>query len=208
LKVLEKIHHRINGIEEMMKIDSLHGIEVDVRYHKDELICEHDPFGHHLIAGQSLDQLLSKFSNKGILILNLKTEGIERACIDLMLKNGIKRWFFLDMSPAYLVKYACHARAGTIPAFSPDNLAVRFSDKEPLEQALAFKGSAGWLWIDSFERFPVTNENYPLIKKHFKTCLVSPELHGLSLEKIDELKSLVAEKEFDAVCTKRPDLWD
>lgn len=208
MKVLEKIHHRINKIEEMMKTNSLHGIEVDVRYHEDELICEHDPFGHHHLTERSLDQLLSKFSNKGILILNLKTEGIERACIDLVLKHGIKRWFFLDMSAPYLVKYASHAIAGTIPGFTPDNLAVRFSDKEPLEQALALKGAVRWLWVDSFEKFPVTEENYSLIKEHFKICLVSPELHGHSLIKIDEFKKLVTGKEIDAVCTKRPDLWD
>ena len=191
-----------------MKINLFDGVEIDVRYHEDELICEHDPFGHHLLVGRSLDQLLSEFSNKGVLILNLKTEGIEKSCIDLMLKHGIKRWFFLDMSPPYLVKYASYAFAGTIPGFTSDNLAVRFSDKEPLEQALSFKGKAGWLWLDSFEKFPLTEANYPLIKEHFKICLVSPELHGHPLVKIDEFKNLLVGKEIDAVCTKRSDLWN
>ena len=38
-------------------------------------------------------------------------------------------------------------------------------------------------------------------------CIVSPELHKHSLNKIQEFKEVISEMDIDAVCTKRPDFW-
>ena len=41
------IHHRINSIKDLKRVQDKNGIEVDVRYHENELILEHDPYDHH-----------------------------------------------------------------------------------------------------------------------------------------------------------------
>ena len=88
------IQHRINTLQELKTVPSLHGIEVDVRYHENELILHHDPYYHHQDTIDSLETLLSNWENNGPIILNLKSEGIEEQCIDLMEKYNIKEWFF------------------------------------------------------------------------------------------------------------------
>ena len=127
-----------------------------------------------------------------------KSEGLEEAALDLLRKHKVKDFFFLDLSLPFLIKYC---RNG----FS--DVAVRFSAFEPIEFVMKFRGLVKWVWIDCIAEFPLNRENYPLIRDHFQTCLVSPELYGRDLHQIEELKNKVKEMEIDAVCTKRPDLW-
>jgi hypothetical protein len=86
-------------------------------------------------------------------------------------------------------------------------VAVRYSSYEPLELALSFKGKVNWVWLDCFFGFHLPDEDYEVLKKHFKLCMVSPELQGRPADEIVEFKKLLQGKELDAVCTKRPDLW-
>ena len=99
------IQHRVNKLEDYKKVPFPHGIEVDVRYHKNNLILNHDPFDHHTQENIKLSDLLKKWSNKGPLVLNLKSEGIEDVCIEAMRTYKIKNWFFLDMKMPYFVIY-------------------------------------------------------------------------------------------------------
>ena len=125
----------------------------------------------------------------------------------MMNSYEIKNWFFLEMSMPFLVKYSLLTQSAN-PILSPENLAVRFSEFEPLEYALSFTGKAGWVWIDCFNELPLTNEIYKQLKQSgFKICLVSPELQGHSLEQIRVFKDLIQDMEIDAICTKRQDLW-
>ena len=64
--------------------EDTNGIEVDVRYHENELILEHDPYDHHNKKVTSLKDLLVGWNNSGPIILNLKSEGIENECINIM----------------------------------------------------------------------------------------------------------------------------
>ena len=41
------INHRINTVTDLDSVPFENGIELDVRYHNDELILHHDPFQHH-----------------------------------------------------------------------------------------------------------------------------------------------------------------
>ena len=41
------IQHRVNKLEDYKKVPFPYGIEVDVRYHENNLILNHDPFDHH-----------------------------------------------------------------------------------------------------------------------------------------------------------------
>jgi hypothetical protein len=202
------INHRINTIEELMKVPEQNGIELDVRYHENELILHHDPFNHHKNKPEIFENLLKKWHHKGPMILNIKTEGIEKACIELMNNYKINNWFFLDLSMPYFVIYSNVAKKNEITGFSQENLAVRFSEYEPLEYALSFSGRAKWIWVDCFTKMPLNQSSYDKIKKAgFKICIVSPELQKHQLTKISEFKEQITNLTIDAVCTKRPDLW-
>ena len=42
------INHCVNTVEQLKHIPIQNGVELDIRYHKDDLILHHDPFCHHL----------------------------------------------------------------------------------------------------------------------------------------------------------------
>lgn len=203
------IQHRIHQLQELEALPSSYGLECDIRYHENELILAHDPFHHHETSPPRFETLLKAFVDKGMqgpLILNVKTEGVEERCLELLEKYKPSSWFFLDLSMPYFCKYAELAQAGTRKGFSKENLAVRFSEYEPIEYSLSFQNKAAWVWVDCFTHWPLDQKSVKrLHEAGFKLCLVSPELQKHPLEKIDELPidlSLIA-----AVCTKHPERW-
>ena len=90
--------------------------------------------------------------------------------------------------------------------------AVRVSEFESIETALTLSGKVDWVWVDCFTKFPLSDDDAVRLRNAgFKLCLVSPELQGRDAEiEIPALVSLLREQniESDAVCTKRPDLWE
>ena len=73
-------------------------------------------------------------------------------------------------------------------------------------------GKIDWIWVDCFTRFALSGADASRLQAAgFRLCLVSPELQGrdAALE-IPRLVELLAERMIrpDAVCTKRPDLWE
>ena len=206
---MQIIKHRINTIEQLKDLNPNYGAEIDIRYHNDMLVIDHDPMRHHLASPTlvTLRKWLQYWKNSGPLILNVKTEGIEENCIGMMKEFGITNWFFLDLSMPYFIKYARKAAANP-SEFGPQNLAVRFSEFEPIEYALAFKNMSGWVWVDYFTHSPLSDKSYQDLKKAgFKICLVSPELQQHNPETISILRNSLGDKEIDAVCTKFPELW-
>jgi hypothetical protein len=206
-----KICHRVNTLDHLKEISNTdYGVEIDIRYHENNLVLHHDPFNHNLNNPTLLQDFLANYHLQGPIILNVKTEGIEQECINLMNKFNIKNWFFLDLSMPYFVKYALLAEKKTILGFNKGNLAVRFSEYEPLEYALAFTGKSSWVWVDCFSKMPLNKENYSKLKESgFKICLVSPELQGHDISLIDDFKKQLQDNniQVDAVCSKRVDLW-
>lgn len=207
---MEIISHRINSVDQLINVNKKYGTEFDVRYHEDSLVLHHEPFGHHKKPfPEKFEDYLASWDHGGPMIVNVKTEGIEKKCIELITKRKIKTWFFLDLSMPYFVIYSRYAEAGTIEGFSPDNLAVRFSEFEPIEYALAFKGRARWVWVDCFTRLPLDHGAYKKLKESgFKICIVAPELQKHPAEWAEDFRKQLAGMEIDAVCTKRPDLWE
>ena len=120
-----------------------------------------------------------------------------------MQSKGITDYFFLDQSFPFLVKWS---KAGE------HRCAVRVSEFESIETALTLTGKVDWVWVDCFTRFPLSEHDAKRLKDAgFKLCLVSPELQGRDANvEIPNLASLLKERNIvaDAVCTKRPDLWE
>lgn len=194
---LQIIAHRRNSIAELKSTDCSLGIEVDVRLNNSQIICQHDP----LEAGESFSEWIS-FYKHGTLIINVKEEGLEDLILEILRDNGITDFFFLDQSFPFLFRKATQGLHKS---------AVRVSEYESVNTALNLAGLVDWVWVDIFSKFPLDADEIKNLKQGgFKLCVVSPELHGRSDERlVYELQALFASLEFepDAICTKRADLW-
>lgn len=184
------IAHRINTIAELSLVPEDFGVEVDLRDSGNDIIMTHDPFS----SGESFEKYLQKFHHK-LIILNVKSERIEFRILELLKKYKVKNYFFLDCS--FPMVY-------TLNKAGEKNIAIRFSDLEPIENVIAAKDFVKWIWIDCFSRFPVDDEIYKVIKQTgLKTCLVSPELQGRPEDLIKYVNFIRDHKMvFDATCTK------
>jgi hypothetical protein len=195
---MKLIAHRRNTIEELIATPEKYGVEVDIRSKGDKLIIHHDAF----VDGVSFEDWIDAYHH-GTLILNVKEEGLEARLIALMRNNGFEDYFFLDQSFPFLMK---SAKAGE------HRCAVRVSEFESIETALSMAGMVDWVWLDCFTRFPITHIDSQRLKHAgFKLCIVSPELQGRDAEtEIPLMRSLLVELDIqaDAVCSKRPDLWE
>jgi hypothetical protein len=194
---MEIIAHRRNTLADLAATPPEHGVEVDIRSFGADLVIHHDPF----TPGERFETWLAAYRH-GLLILNVKEEGLEARLLDLMAARGIERFFFLDQSFPFLVKTA---RTGE------RRCAVRVSEYESIETALSVAGLVDWVWVDCFTRFPLDSKQAAgLQRAGLKLCLVSPELQGRPAEiEIPALRAQLAELriEAEAVCTKRPELW-
>lgn len=195
---MKLISHRRNTLQELNATDRKYGIEVDIRSYGNDLIIHHDPCEQ----GESFDEWIADYRH-GTLILNVKEEGLEGRLITLMKDKAIEDYFFLDQSFPFLIKWS---KAGE------HRCAVRVSEFESIETALTLAGKVDWVWVDCFTQFPLSHDDAKRLQNAgFKLCLVSPELQGRDAEKeIPDLIQLLAERNIiaEAVCTKRPDLWE
>jgi hypothetical protein len=195
---MKLVAHRRNTVAELQATNPLYGVEVDIRSDGPRLIIHHDPF----VTGESFDEWLDSYHH-GTLIFNVKEEGLEARLIALAESKGIEDFFFVDQSFPFLVKTF---KAGE------RRCAVRVSEFESVETALALAGKVDWVWVDCFTRFPLTEVDASRLQSAgFKLCLVSPELQGRSPEaEIPALASLLKNRRIsaEAVCTKHPDLWE
>jgi hypothetical protein len=195
---MKLISHRRNTLADLRATPVHYGVEVDIRSHGDQLIIHHDA----LVPGESFEAWIAEYRH-GTLILNVKEEGLEARLIELMDEHGIADFFFLDQSFPFLVKWS---KAGE------RRCAVRVSEFESIDTALTLAGKVDWVWVDCFTHFALRGtEAARLREAGFRLCLVSPELQGRPAEAgITQLAALLAERAIvaDAVCTKRPDLWE
>lgn len=187
------IAHRINTAQQLAAVPTQYGVELDLRDRGERLILQHDPFAD----GEDFSTYLQQYRH-GTLILNIKSERIEHRVLDAVRAAGITDYFFLDSSFPMI---------RTLVKGGEHRIAVRFSEYEPVESALALAGQVDWVWVDCFQKLPFDDRTYGLLKPHFKLCAVSPELQGRDVSTIAEYRRQLADYPVDAVCTKRPDLW-
>lgn len=165
------IAHRVNTIGGLKKIPKEFGVEIDVRHDRaaNKLYLNHDP-GAKNGRYDDLDNYLKRFQN-AFVVFNIKEAGIEQRCIDLAAKHKIlkENYFLLDVEFPYL--YRAARKEGV------REIAVRYSEAEPIEMTLTQKGLVDWVWIDTNTRLPLDAK----VKEQlagFKTCLVSPDRWG------------------------------
>jgi hypothetical protein len=191
------VRHRRNSREQLDETPAELGVEVDIRSRGEELIVHHDPFAD----GERFDDWLSAFRHR-LLILNVKEEGLEGKLSRLMAARGIREYFFLDQSFPFLVRTANGGER---------RCAVRVSEFESIETALALAGRIDWVWVDCFTRFPLDGTQARRLQQAgFRLCLVSPELQGRNAAaEIAAMRNELRREDIcaDAVCTREPKLW-
>jgi hypothetical protein len=191
------IAHRRNTLAELMATPRELGVEVDIRTRGDRLIMHHDPFAD----GEEFATWIERYRH-GMLILNVKEEGLDERVLELVHRQRIEEFFFLDQSFPLLMKTAQRGER---------RCAVRVSEYEHIGTALALAGRVEWAWIDCFTRFPLSGaEAARLRDAGFRLCLVSPELQQRTADdEIPALRGVLSEQGIaaDAVCTKWPARW-
>lgn len=191
------IQHRVNQIDLLQQTPKHLGVEIDIRSNYMDLYLSHDPF----IQGPSLADFLDHFEHSFI-VLNVKEEGLEDRCVEIMRKKGVANYFFLDQSMPLLIKRGLNGERDG---------ACRLSEYESLDTVTNLSLFCNWVWVDSFTPGSVSIETLKTLKAlGLKICLVSPELHGVHRQKeIQSLVSFYQELNFqiDAVCTKFPENW-
>ena len=193
---MQVIRHRVNTLDGIRGLAPGLGAEVDLRSDADGILLAHDPF----VPGDRLDVFLDRWADgtpRGTLVLNPKEDGLERVVMDALAFRGIEDWFMLDLPLPTLVRLA--VREGM------PRVAVRVSEWEPVEAALAFRGLAKWAWLDSFSGEAPSRETVRALARAFRVCLVSPELQGFPPARIDAFLPL--SPDLAAVCTKHPETW-
>ena len=187
------IAHRINTVAQLAAVPTQYGVELDLRDRGERLILQHDPFRD----GEDFEDYLSHWRHR-LMILNVKSERIEPRVLELVKRFKVRDYFFLDCSFPMIRQ---------LVKLGERRVAVRFSEFEPVEAALALAGQIDWAWVDCFTRMPLDGRTYGLLRRQFKLCGVSPELQGRPVESIADYARQLAQFPLDAVCTKRPDLW-
>jgi len=187
------IQHRVNTAAQLRQTPIEYGVELDLRDRGERLILQHDPFGD----GEDFETYLADYRHR-LVILNVKSERIEHRVLESIKRAGVTEYFFLDCSFPMI-------RA--LVALGERKIAVRFSEFEPIESALALAGKIDWVWVDCFTRMPLTPDAYSALRKHFKLCIVSPELQGRPTDSIPAFAAELRPYPFDAVCTKAPAIW-
>jgi hypothetical protein len=184
------IVHRVNTIKDLLNIPFEYGVEVDLRDFGHKLILHHDPFKE----GEDFEEYL-KFYNHGILILNIKSEGIEFKVLEVLKKNNIKNYFFLDSSFPMINHLSLKGEK---------NIALRFSEFEGIDTISLMSKRVNWVWVDCFSKLPITFVNFKILKDlGYKLCLVSPELQDQN-QKLEKYKEYLLKYNVivDAICTK------
>jgi hypothetical protein len=187
------IEHRVNTREHLARIPRDRGVEIDVRDYDGDLRLVHDP----LQGGERLADWL-KGCQHALVIFNVKCDGLEGRIQALAAQHGVDQYFFLDVANPTLVSLVRRGER---------RVAVRYSEYEPVEFALAFAGRAEWCWVDCFTRLPLDPEVYARLHQHFKLCLVSPELQGHPRARIAEFRRQLGGMPIEAVCSDFCEDW-
>ena len=191
---MEFISHRVNTIKELSRLPNDHGVEIDLRDYGEDIVIQHDPF----VSGEDFEKYLIQY-NHGTMILNIKSERIEYNVLKLLKKYKINKYFFLDCSFPMI---------NSLSNSGEKNIALRFSEFEGIDTIINMKNKVNWIWVDCFSKFPLSINNFYLLKSlGYKLCLVSPELQGHSKNIQDKLIEKMKLIPFDAICTKNSKKW-
>ncbi len=185
--------HRINTLADLERVPESLGIEFDLRSDGPNVIITHDPF----TSGPTIDEFFARVGKRPC-IFNIKCDGIETFIVEKAKKHGIEDYFFIDVSVPGATKLA---------KLGERRFSMRYSEIEPIEHALVWKGKAEWVGVDCWTAVPADRAAWAKLEG-FKIALVSPELQGHGTDAIAKMYEPIRGLRVDAICSKRPDLWE
>ena len=187
------VQHRCNNSRLLKQVSPDSGVEIDLRLHDGEIVLAHDP----RVRGELFSDWLKTYQH-ALLILNVKEDGLEGEIYELIMKHGIREYFFLDQPFPTLRKSIQEGYQS----------AIRVSEFEEFNYNPELLPP--WLWLDSFSG----DWSYlPLLLEktkdfNIRTCLVSPELQGRdSASERMNLAEIIGKLEIDAICSKNRKYW-
>ena len=190
------IKHRVNTIGQLKKTPKKYGVEIDLRSAGKLIYLQHNPFN----KGEKFEKWI-KFFNHRLVVLNVKEEGLENKIVRTLKKNKVRDFFFHDQTFSSLLKYKKKTK-----------LSVRHSEFEEIKRKKYIFKYIKWLWIDHFTKFSLDISFYKFLKRNkVKICIVSPEL--VNIKQVSKIKRLIEQLvkkkiKINAVCTKKPRLWE
>jgi len=195
---MDIIVHRINKIKLLKNLDIKYGVEIDVRDSGRTLVIQHDPFK----KGLQLHEFLSSYRQKGLLLIDIKSEGIEYQILKILKKFKIKNFFFLNSTYPIIINL-----------INKKKNFIRVSDFESFENVYKFKGKIKWVWLEIYKKINLTRKQILYLKNNrIKVCVVSPELHGGNAYDISRIQTIIKNNkiQIDAVCVKQKFIkyWD
>tara|TARA_B100000780_G_scaffold269152_1_gene227744 strand:- start:121 stop:717 length:597 start_codon:yes stop_codon:yes gene_type:complete len=195
---MDIIVHRINKIKLLKNLDIKYGVEIDVRDSGRTLVIQHDPFK----KGLQLHEFLSSYRQKGLLLIDVKSEGIEYQILKILKKFKIKNFFFLNSTYPIIINL-----------INKKKNFIRVSDFESFENIYKFKGKIKWVWLEIYKKVNLTRKQILYLKNNrIKVCMVSPELHGGNVNDIARIQTIIKNNkiQIDAVCVKQKFIkyWD
>ena len=189
------IKHRVNSSKELKKLNNNFGVEIDLRSNNKKIYLHHDPYK----KGELFSKWIKHYNHK-LIVLNVKEEGLENQILQILNKNGVKKFFFHDQSFSTILKNMHLTK-----------VSLRSSEYEGLKKINILFNKIKWLWIDNFTEINLEKKFYLFLKKkNVKICIVSPEL--VKKNRIKEINKIIYKFKrnnfrIDAVCTKKPELW-
>lgn len=189
------IKHRVNDRLDLINLDKHNGAEIDLRLRNGRIVLAHDPYSD----GEEFESWITNYDHN-ILILNTKEDGLEDQILEILKRNNLKKYFFLDQP--FPTQNKCLLE--NIP------IAIRISDLEPVEVLKNIKPE--WIWLDNFSgNWENLFASIVKIKHELpKICLVSPELQNRIMEEeVPHIVELINIYKIDvaAICTKFPEDW-
>ena len=168
------IRHRVNTVEGLRKVHPGYGVEIDIRHDNRTggLYLNHDPG-----TGDDFEEYMKVFVEQGnrFIIFNTKETGLETMIIEIAKKLGVEDYFFLDVEFPFIYR---EAFGKGVPSLS-GRVAIRYSEAEPIEQALLLTGKFGWVWVDVNTKLPLDSEIHRKLKDAgYKSALVCPSRWG------------------------------
>ena len=170
-----------------------YGIETDIRDFAGRLVISHNMATAQCPTLKELFHVYTSEKHNTMLALNVKSDGIQDALLELIEEYGIKNYFVFDMSVPEMVVY----KRMQIPFFT------RHSD---IENECVLYDDAQGVWLDSFYE-----ENWLtdlMVQKHIedgkRICVISPEIHGFEPCSMWKMLKEKNDTENIMLCTDKP----
>lgn len=146
------------------------GTETDIRDLNGELVISHDPptIDCQYLTVADFFKIYKIWGDGLQLALNIKSDGLQRKLMQLIIDFNITNYFVFDMSIPDTIGFI-------------KNNTKFFTRQSEYEIDPAFYTQADGVWLDEFNGHWIDDE---VIQKHIKNgkkvCIVSPELHKRS----------------------------